>query len=74
MTEARMLERRFRSWDPSLKPGHRPCRLCLRVVAPGSDAIETTDMHVYIRCPECGGSFPIRHSDVPTLQGYATAS
>jgi hypothetical protein len=28
------------------------------------DQVETTDVHVYAHCPHCGGSFPIRHSDV----------
>jgi hypothetical protein len=72
MTDTRHLERRFRPWDPDLKPGSMPCRLCLRIVAPGSESIETTDLHVYVRCPECGNSFPIRHSDVPTLAGHPT--
>jgi hypothetical protein len=26
--------------------------------------LEVTPQHVYVRCPHCGGSFPIRHSDV----------
>jgi hypothetical protein len=69
VTDARVRDRRFRSWDPALPPGSRPCRLCLRVVALAPEQIETTDLHVYARCPACGRSFPIRHSDVGTLAG-----
>lgn len=64
MTDARVHERRFRTWDPDLKSGSRPCRLCLRVVAIDPGCIEATEVHVYVRCPHCGGSFPIRHSDI----------
>jgi len=76
MTDARGAhERRFRSWDRELKPGTRQCRVCLKVVTIGVDDVETTDMHVYARCPACGCSFPIRHSDVAVLPGHqATAS
>jgi hypothetical protein len=74
MTESNLRDRRFRSWDPSLQAGTRPCRVCLRVVAVGRDAVETTLLHVYARCPECGGSFPIRHSDVEALPGATDAT
>jgi hypothetical protein len=72
MMQAREHDRRFRDWDPTLKAGTRPCRLCLRVVEFAPSSIEKTDMHVYARCPNCEGSFPIRHSDVDALSGSAT--
>jgi hypothetical protein len=68
MRDASLNDRRFRTWDPSLAPGARPCRLCLNVDVLESAQIETTDMHVYARCPHCGGSYPIRHSDVDALK------
>ncbi|MGH9016703.1 MAG: hypothetical protein ACRDY1_03050 [Acidimicrobiales bacterium] len=74
MAEGRVHDRRFRSWDPDLHPGSRPCRLCLRVYELEPGHIETTYMHVYTRCPHCGGSFPIRHSDVDALLGGADPS
>ena len=64
MTDARVHERRFRSWDPGLTPGSRPCRVCLKVMVVDPAGIETTDLHVYARCPHCSCSFPIRHSDI----------
>jgi hypothetical protein len=72
MSGANLNERRFRSWDPSLTPGHRPCRLCLNILVLEPWHIETTSMHVYARCPHCGGSFPIRHSDVTELHERTT--
>jgi hypothetical protein len=68
MSGTELHERRFRLTDP-LTPGSRQCRVCLRVVALELGYIETTDMHVYVRCPHCGGSFPVRHSDVDALKG-----
>ena len=74
MSGARVHERRFRLTD-SLAPGSRQCRVCLRVVALEPGFIEKTDMHVYVRCPHCGGSFPVRHSDVDALmEGPAPVS
>ncbi len=67
MSEARLHDRRFRTSDPQLKPGSRLCRICLQVVEVEPDLIETTPMHVYLRCPHCSCSFPIRHSDVAAL-------
>jgi hypothetical protein len=69
MTDTRRHERRFKTSDPELKPGSRLCRLCFTVVVLEPAFIETTPMHVYVCCPHCGRSFPIRHSDV---EGFAT--
>ena len=69
MNDARVNDRRFRTWDAALEPGSRPCRLCLRVLELEPSFIETTYVHVYARCPHCGGSFPIRHSDAHALLG-----
>ncbi len=65
--EPRRRERRFKAVDPNLKPGTRLCRLCFTVVALEPEYIETTETHVYVCCPYCGRSFPIRHSDVEAL-------
>ena len=73
MSDPRLHDRRFRASDPALKPGSRLCRVCARVVVLAPDQIETTEVHVYVRCPHCGGSFPIRHSDVETFFGRETA-
>ncbi|HEY7946522.1 MAG TPA: hypothetical protein VID75_02535 [Acidimicrobiales bacterium] len=67
MTDSRTLERRFRLTDP-MKPGSRLCRVCLEVIVLEPGFIETTIQHVYVRCPHCGGSFPVRHSDVQALR------
>jgi hypothetical protein len=52
-----------------LKPGSRLCRICLRVVVLAPEQIERTPMHVYVRCPHCEHSFPIRHSDLEAILG-----
>jgi DNA-directed RNA polymerase subunit RPC12/RpoP len=73
MTDARLRERRFRPPDPALKPGSHPCRVCLRIVDVAPEHIEKTMMYVYVRCPHCGGSFPIRHSDVEAFPDHETS-
>jgi len=65
--EGKTRERRFKTSDPAVRPGSRLCRLCFTVVAIEAEYIETTDMHVYLCCPNCGQSFPIRHSDAEAL-------
>ena len=65
-------ERRFKTSDPELKPGSRLCRICLRIVVLESGYIETTPMFVYVRCPHCRKSFPIRHSDIETVPGCSS--
>ena len=60
MTESGLRERRFRTAASSLTP---ECRLCWRIVVLEPQHVEATEQHVYVRCPHCGGSFPIRHSD-----------
>jgi hypothetical protein len=74
MTDARLHDRRYRASDPSLPPGSRVCRVCLRVVVLEPGQIEKTEIHVYVRCPHCEGSFPIRHSDVDALLGNGTSA
>jgi Zn finger protein HypA/HybF involved in hydrogenase expression len=70
MTEARLQERRFRAAAPSARC---ECRLCWRSVGLEPERIEATEQHVYVRCPHCGGSFPIRHSDIETFLGHEAA-
>lgn len=65
--EGKIRERRFKTSDPAVRPGSRLCRLCFTVVVIEPEYIETTDMHVYLCCPNCGQSFPIRHSDSEAL-------
>jgi hypothetical protein len=65
--EGKTRERRFKMSDPAVRPGSRLCRLCFTVVVIEPEYIETTDMHVYLCCPNCGQSFPIRHSDSEAL-------
>ena len=69
MTDARQLDRRFRVSAPWSRP---ECRLCWRAVDLGPELVEATPQHVYVRCPNCGGSFPIRHSDIETLRSRPT--
>jgi hypothetical protein len=64
MIDSRFHERRYKTWDSSLKPGTRTCRLCWRAMVLEPEQIEMTDVQVYARCQHCGGSFPIRHSDI----------
>jgi hypothetical protein len=68
MADARLQERRYKTTDP-MAPGSRLCRVCFRVVVIEPGFIETTIQHVYVRCPHCGGSFPIRHSDTASILG-----
>jgi Zn finger protein HypA/HybF involved in hydrogenase expression len=64
-------DRRFRAKAPSLTP---ECRLCWRTVVLDPQHVEVTDQHVYVRCPHCGGSFPIRHSDTAGMPGYEAST
>lgn len=68
MTGSNVIERRYRAPAPALTP---QCRLCWRQVDLDRQHVEITSQHVYARCPHCGGSFPIRHSDAAT---FATAA
>jgi hypothetical protein len=64
MTDARLHDRRARAVHGSLKPDSRLCRLCFRVVVLEPEYIEMTELYIYLRCPYCRGSFPIRRSDL----------
>ena len=72
MTDARLHERRFRTVGNSLKPDSRLCRLCLRVIVLEPEYIEMTELYIYLRCPHCRGSFPIRRSDLETFLNAET--
>ncbi len=71
MTGSGLGNRRFRPSVPSLTPA---CRLCWRTVVLEPRHVEVTDQHVYVRCPHCGGSFPIRHSDVQAFFGTGASA
>ena len=71
MTEPGLRERRFRTRASSLTP---ECRLCWRIVVLEPQHIEATEQHVYVRCPHCRGSFPIRHSDYEVFAGRAASA
>jgi DNA-directed RNA polymerase subunit RPC12/RpoP len=60
MTNAGPGERRSKESAAALSPS---CRLCWRTIRLARQQIDVTPNHVYVRCPSCGGSFPIRHSD-----------
>ena len=68
MSAADLSERRSKPSTPLLV---RECRLCWKTVELDEHHVEQTDQHVYVRCDHCGGSFPIRHSD---LEALASAS
>jgi len=61
MTGSGLAERRYKPSPPSLT---HECRLCWRTVVLELQDVEVTEQHVYVRCPNCRGSFPIRHSDL----------
>lgn len=68
---------RFSSKDRRLAPAEEhlhTCRLCFRPIEWSTEHLEHEEVHVYYRCPECGGSFPIRHSDVATMGPAADQS
>lgn len=71
MTDSGLRERRFRAATSPLTP---ECRLCWRTVVLEPRHIETTEQHVYVRCPHCLGSFPIRHSDAQSFPWNETAA
>jgi len=71
MTGSGLGDRRFRAATPSLA---HECRLCWRTVVLEPQDIEVTEQHVYVRCPKCGGSFPIRHSDLDAFLGHEASA
>jgi DNA-directed RNA polymerase subunit RPC12/RpoP len=40
------------------------CRICWKPLTVADLEIEEGDRYPYLRCPSCGHSFPIRHTDV----------
>ena len=50
------------------------CRLCWHAIEWSAQHLETSEMHVYYRCPHCGAAFPIRHSDAAALDGAAPSA
>ena len=63
MAGAEVRERRARTSTPLV----RECRLCWRAVELDRRYLEVTDLHAYVRCGHCGGSFPIRRRDLEAL-------
>jgi DNA-directed RNA polymerase subunit RPC12/RpoP len=61
------IEHRDRRARPSVALVVQRCRLCWRAFEVERRDVELTDQHVYVRCRHCGGSFPIRHSDLDAL-------
>jgi DNA-directed RNA polymerase subunit RPC12/RpoP len=43
--------------------GVRRCRLCWRAVYLSADDVEAGERYPYMRCPYCGGAFPVRRTD-----------
>ena len=50
------------------------CRLCWHPIEWTADRLESTEMHVYFRCPHCGAAFPIRRSDAAALEAAPPVS
>lgn len=73
MADARLHDRRLRIQQTSLDPRSRLCRLCWRVVVIEPEFIEMADQFVYVRCPHCTGSFPIRQGDVEMFRHHETS-
>jgi hypothetical protein len=71
MTDSGLGDRRFRAASPSLTP---ECRLCWRTVVLEPQHVEATEQHVYVRCPHCRGSFPIRHTDFEAFLGHEASA
>jgi hypothetical protein len=71
MTGSGVGNRRFR---PAVSSRTPECRLCWRVIALELHHVEVTEQHVYVRCPHCGGSFPIRHSDADAFFGHEASA
>ena len=71
MTDSGQGDRRFKIAAPSLT---HLCRLCWRTVVLDPEDIEMTELHVYVRCPKCGGSFPIRHTDLDAFLGHEASA
>ncbi|HUI04138.1 MAG TPA: hypothetical protein VLZ77_11395 [Acidimicrobiales bacterium] len=71
MVEPTMHDRRFR---PSQALVVRECRLCWKTIQIDRAHVEMTDQHAYVRCDHCGGSFPVRHSDLDALVGSEGAA
>ena len=59
-------------------PPEVACRVCFRYVVLDPAGIfragEYDDAYWAFRCPECGGSFPVRESDVPPHLGHDPAA
>jgi len=68
MTNAGPGERRSR--EPA-QASSSSCRLCWRTIHLTREHLEVTERHVYVRCPNCGGSFPIRHQDLDAFERLA---
>ena len=64
-------ERRFKA-DSDLEPGTRLCRLCFTIVVLKPAYIEVTERYVCVRCPHCGHPFPIRRSDLQSMEASET--
>jgi len=63
-------ERRLSSPDRVLVT----CRLCWRSIEWAAEHLEYGELHVYYRCPHCGGSFPVRHTDAAKMTGEQPVS
>lgn len=56
-------ERRYHLTKPVLDR----CRLCWFPMTPDPRQVEMGEERVYYRCPRCLGSFPIRRSDLASM-------
>jgi DNA-directed RNA polymerase subunit RPC12/RpoP len=49
------------------------CRVCWRPITIEPPCIEVESLHVYLRCPNCGHSFPIRREDVQAIDSLTVS-
>jgi DNA-directed RNA polymerase subunit RPC12/RpoP len=66
MSQATVRDRRFRPERPLVV---RECRLCWKTIEIDRAHVEMSNQLAYVRCDHCGGSFPIRHSDLDAVVG-----
>ena len=67
-------ERRYRPPESDDGPIRMPCRLCYTLIDLEPDRLEETSVHIFYRCPSCGGSFPIRREDADAVKARGGGS
>lgn len=52
---------------------YNKCRLCWAPLTFDVSQVEVTSVLTYYRCPNCGGSFPMRREDVVTFGQHSNS-